>query len=176
MSDALALFEKARANDDLVSHRESKSMFKDFTLEDWQSVAQKYSSDNQLNGVKGGVIVQELPNEFQIINNELDVRSNDTLKGVSGFLIGLATTGAGWGAGAFAANRGMMGGDWRVKLGATAVGAAIGYWNYHRMTGEVEDLKTNGTTLHIPKSGLASVTQTGSLMHFPRAADLKLNA
>lgn len=173
MSKALELFEKARSNDDLVSHRERNSLLKDLSLEDWQAIAGKYTNDNVLGGIKGGVIVQETPTEFLVVNNEMDIRSNDTLKGVGGFLTGLATTAIGYGGGAFAANRGMMGGDWRVKLGATAVGAAIGYWNYNRMTAEVSDLKQNGTTLHIPKEGLTSVVQTG-YMHLPRAADLKL--
>lgn len=149
---AIELFDEAVRNDNLVSPRESKSLLKDLTVEDWRAIAAKTTNDGS-GLINRGPSVIEQEDKFVVQNDEQEVRAKDILTGVKSFLTGVGITGGGYMASAFAVNR-FLQGDGRLKVAGLGVSALAGWLTYRGMSSEAREIKEQGNPLIIPKSGL----------------------
>ncbi len=170
---AIALFEKAKS-DDIVTHKEAKSLIKDVQLEDWQAIAKRYTDENNLYGVKGGLYVEEKPDEFIIHNNEQDLRAKSIFNGLKSLGVGGLMTGVGWGGYSLAGKYLLEGGSPYAKLVGLGIGIVSGYIHNKLTAPEIEETKAN-PDVHIPKTSLSSRIQTSSLI-MPEHLNLRKTA
>jgi len=158
---AIAMFDIAKS-DDIVTHREAKDLLKDMKLEDWQAVSKKYTDEGNLYGVKGGLHVEERPDEFVVHNNEMDLRAKSIFNGLKSIGIGTLMTGVGWGGYSLAGKHLLSFGSPYAKLVGAGIGILSGVIHNKMTAPEIEETKAF-PQIKIPKVSLGSRIETSSL-------------
>lgn len=171
---AIAMFDIAKS-DDIVTHREAKDLLKDLKLEDWQAVSKKYTEEGNLYGVKGGLYVEEKPDEFVIHNNEMDLRAKSIFNGLKSLGIGTVMTGVGWGGYTLAGKHLLSFGSPYAKLVGLGIGVLSAYVHNKLTAPEIEETKAI-PEIKIPKMSLSSRIEANSVSAAPNKMNFSRTA